>query len=232
MSLLPGIYFHELERRKPLVNDQALVRGQDVVLDRATHSPIDPKWRIHPGTVIARALANRRYLPATDPNGERNQPASVSALQPADATWAGTTITVSQAPGLGFPVRITQAVTDNAGVIDRLNRDRNLQVLFLADEDAQGHVRIRSRASGADQYLHVQSSLPAAFGPDGIDAQGVDADYRVTIDHPVEVQTIDGKPAEAVVPTLLAGHFDTPELFYLTPEARVVLSRRGSIFKK
>ena len=232
MTLLPGVYESELERRNPLVNDQALVRGQDVVLDPGVKSPLDPPYRIHPGTVIVRAQASKRFVAAHDPAGQKNRPASVSALQPADNTWAGQTVTVSQAPGLGVTVVLAQNTATNAGVVNRLSQDRDFSASFVADEGPNGTVRIRTRAAGADQHLHVTSSLDAAFGPDGVAGHGTDADYRVTIDRAVEVQTTDGKPAEALVPTLLAGHFKADQLLHFTPESRVVLTRRGSIFKE
>ncbi|MGE0201944.1 MAG: hypothetical protein AB7P76_13395 [Candidatus Melainabacteria bacterium] len=232
MTLLPGVYSHELEPRDPLVNDQALVRGQDVVLAPSLRSPLDPPYRIHPGTVIVPAQGARRFVAATDPAGQRNEPASVSALQPADAAWAVATVTVSRAPGLGVPVVLDPTTATTADVVGRLNQDRDFSANFLADEDAQGHVRVRTRAAGADQHLRVECSLPGAFGPDGQAGHGTDADYRVTIHRAVEVQTTSGKPVEALVPTLLAGHFDPRRLLHLTPEARVVLARRGSIFKE
>ena len=232
MSKVPGIYSQRYEDRLYLVNHQGLVRGQDVVLDPGVRSPLDPPYRIHPGTVIVRAQASKRFVAANDPTGQRNQPASVSALQPADNTWAGATVTVSRAPGLGVTVVLAQNTATNAGVVNRLSQDRDFSANFVADEDANGNVRIRTRAAGADQHLHVQSSLDAAFGPEGQAGYGTDADYRVTIDRAVEVQTTDGKPAEAVVPNLMAGHFKTDQLLHFTPEARVVLARRGSIFKE
>ena len=54
MSKLPGVYTQEYEDRLYLVNDQGLVRGQDVVLDYRSSSPITPAHRVLPGTVIVK----------------------------------------------------------------------------------------------------------------------------------------------------------------------------------
>lgn len=230
MSLLPGLYKQELNARRFRVDDQALVRGKAVVLDRETRSPHAPDHWIEPGTVVVRRRGSQRFVHATHPDGERNRPASVSALVPADPAWGGTVITVSLAEGLGFPVLLQPNVADNAAAIDALNQAPGFTSLFLADEDAAGRVRIRTRAAGAGEVLHVRSSLDAAFGPEGVAASGLDADYRVT-DAWGDVLELPGRPIHAVVPSLLAGHFEERELVHLTPEARVVFSRRGSIFR-
>jgi len=231
VSKLPGIYTQDYEDRLYLVNDQGLVRGQDVVLDHRASSPLTPAHRILPGTVIVREAGSERFTNAGNARGARNQPATVSALAPADAAWGGTVVTVSLSDGLGFPIPLPAAVNDNATAIDALNLDPAFAALFLADEDANGLVRVRTRAAGAQAYVHVQSSLDAAFGPGGAAGHGTDADYRVT-DSLGELRDLKGARIHASVATLLAGHFHERHLLHLTPEARVVLSRRGSVFRR
>ena len=229
MPAVPGLYRQDLEDRRYVLHEQGLVRGQEVVLDEETYSPYAPDYWIEPGTVIVRRQSVGRYVHPTHADAQRNQPAAVSSLQPADQTWAGTVITASLAQGLGFAVPLDQNAVDNAAVIDQLNLDLAFATHFLADEDQAGNVRVRTRAAGADQQLDVISSLPAAFGPGGTAAHGKDADYRVT-DAWSDLRELNGAPSHYLVPTLLAGHFDESELFHLSPEARVVLSRRGSVF--
>ncbi len=228
MSLLPGIHKRAFEHRRYLVNHHPLVHGADVTVDSAARSPILPPLRIQAGTVVVRHRQGRTFVPASDPQGARSTSAEVTALQPADATWAGSQITVSLAAGLGFPFGLDAQATTTAEVVDQLNRNPLFAVHFLAD-NAAGVLRIRSRESGAHKVLMVESSLPAAFGPVGMASQGRDADYRVT-DATVEVKDLDGNPIEALVPTIVVGHFLERELLDLTPEARAVLSRRGSLF--
>lgn len=231
MAKLPGIYTQEYEPRNYLVDHQALVRGKDVVVDERAASALPPPYRIVPGTVIVRLRGGERYVEATSPLGERNQPASVSALVPADPAWANTQVTVSHAPGLGFLVPLGAQAVDNAAVVAALNQDPAFALRYLADEDPAGRVRVRTRDAGATAYLHVQSSLQPAFGADGSSGSGADADYRVTDALAELIEVLGGRRIPAVVATLFAGHFVEPALLHLTPEARVVLSRRGSIFR-
>lgn len=231
MAKLPGVYTQEYEHRRYLVDHQALVRGKDVVVDERATSALPPPYRILPGTVIVRARGGERYVEGTSALGERNQPASVVALQPADPAWAGTQVTVSHAPGLGFLVLLGAQAVDNASVVAALNQDPAFATRYLADEDPSGRVRIRTRDAGAQAYLHVQSSLQAAFGADGASGSGADADYRVTDAVAELLEVPGGRRIPASVATLFAGHFVEPALLHLTPEARVVLSRRGSIFR-
>jgi hypothetical protein len=231
MAKLPGIYEQEYEHRRYLVDHQALVRGKDVVVDERANSALLPRHRTVPGTVIVRLRGGERYVEATSPLGERNQPAGVSALVPADPAWAGTQITVSHALGLGFVVPLGAQAVDNASVVAELNLAPAFAARYVADEDPAGRVRIRTRDAGATAYLHVQSSLQGAFGADGASGSGVDADYRVTDALAELFEVVGGRRIPALVSTLFAGHFVEPALLHLTPEARVVLARRGSIFR-
>ena len=231
MSKLPGVYEQEFEHRLYLVNDQGLVRGQDVVLDNRTSSPATPAHRILPGTVVVRQRGSERFTDALSDRGERNEPASVSSLVAADAAWGGSVVTVSLASGLGFAIPLPAVINDNATAIDALNQSQAFSTLFLADEDQNAMVRVRTRAAGADAFVHVQSSLDAAFGNRGAAGNGRDADYRVT-DSLGELRDLKGSRIQASVATLLAGHFHEQHLLHLTPEARVVLARRGSILRR
>jgi hypothetical protein len=230
MAKLPGVYMDELEHWRYLVDHQGLVRGKDVVLDDRASSPLVPRHRIVPGTVIVRIRGADWYVEASSPLGERNLPASVSALQPADPTWAGSQVTVTHAQGLGFFVPLGPQVIDNPTAVAALNADPAFMTRYLADEDPNGRVRVRTRDAGAAAYVHVKSSLQPAFGADGASGSGADADYRVT-DALAELLDLKGRPIPAAVATLFAGHFVEPALLHLTPEARVVLARRGSTFR-
>lgn len=230
MALLPGIYQRDFEDRVFVVNHHPQVRGSDVVLDPATRSPLHPTYRVLAGTVVVRQAQAATFLDADDPRGERNQPAEARSVQPPDAAWANTIVTVGPASGLATRVPLDPAATTVAAVVDQLNHYPDFWVHYLAD-DQGGLVRVRTREAGAHTTLHVESTLPAAFGPLGAQGHGLDADYRVT-DAAVEVRDLDGNPTEALVPTLVVGHFLERQLLHLTPEARAVLSRRGSLFRR
>ncbi len=163
------------------------------------------------------------------PRGARCLPAEVKASQPADAAWAGSTITAGLGSTLGVPVALDPQATTTPAVVDQLNRHPLFAAHFVADAQA-GLVCVRTREPGAHKVLLVESTLPAAFGPLGTAASGSDADYRVT-DDAADLRGLDGQPVEGLVPTLMAGHFVEAALLSLTPEARAVLSRRGSLFR-
>lgn len=229
MALLPGIFRREVDDRRFLVNHHPLVMGNDVVLDKTTQSPLQPTVRLLPGTVVVRHEQARTYVDAAHPMGERCQPAVVRALQAADPAWANALVTVS----LGGPavvVRLDPNATTNAAVIDQLNRDPRFVGLLVADED-QGVVRVATRLVGDQVRLRVDASIAPAFGPAGAEALGRSADYRVTAGL-AELRDLDGRPIEAVVPTIVVGHFDAGELLHLTPAAERVLRARGSLFRR
>lgn len=228
MALVPGLYRRAFEHRRHVINHHPLVYGSQVTLDRATRSPLPPTHQIPAGTVIVKQAGLPTFIDAADPRGERCRQAAVVALQPTDPAWANAQLTVSLSDGLGFLVPLDAAAVDTPSVVDQLNRHALFAAHFVAD-DQGGLVRVRTREAGAHKSLHVESTLPAAFGPLGGFGHGTDADYRVT-DAAVDLRDLEGNPIEALVSTLVVGHFDESELLHLTPEARTVLARRGSLF--
>jgi hypothetical protein len=229
MALIPGIFRRDFEHRSYLVNHHPLVYGADVTLDVATRSPLVPAYRIPAGTVVVRQALSKTFIDAEDPCGDRCEPAVARSSQPVDAAWANTTITASLASTLGFAIQLDAAAVTTVAVVDQLNRHPLFAAHFVAD-DLGGLVRVRTREAGAHKTLYVESTLPAAFGPLGTFGRGLDADYRVT-DAAVDLRDLDGNPLPALVSTVVVGHFDEPQLLHLTPEARAVFSRRGSLFR-
>ena len=86
--------------------------------------------------------------------------------------------------------------------------------------------RMAHGASTAD--VAALSDAAAEFA--ALARHGVDADYRVT-DALGELRDLKGSRIHASVATLVAGHFHERHLLHLTPEARVVFARRGSVFR-
>lgn len=232
MALVPGIFLQERVHRAFLVDDRPLVRGSSITLDKTTRSPLPaPSAHVPEGTVVVRLTQGMTYVTADDPRGSRCLPAEVKASQPADAAWAGSTIAVGMAGSgaLGLAVPLDPQATTTPTVVDQLNRHPLFAAHFVADDQA-GLVCVRTREPGAHKVLHVESTLPAAFGPLGTAAHGTDAEYRVT-DDAADLRDLTGQPIEGLVPTLAVGHFVEKTLLSLTPEARAVLSRRGSLFR-
>lgn len=227
---VPELTTREFRPRRYLVNDHVYVRHRDVIVVSDTRSPVAPEHEVREGTVLVQIPGEQGFVVATDPRAGQPLPAEVASLTAPDASWADTLLTASlSSSGLGFAVRLDSAAVDVATVADQLNRNASFANHFLADEEASGRLRIRTRSAGAGSLLHVQSSLEAAFGPRGVAALGEDPAV-VVADDLGELKDVLGRPIRAMVPALAAGHFRTSELIALTPEARLVLTRRGSLF--
>ena len=226
---VPEITTREHRPRRYLVNDQVYVRHKDVVLEADTESPRLPVDKIRAGTVLVAAQRSSTFVVATDDRAEQARPARLVSLAPADPQWANSVLTASLGKETGFAVVLDASAVDTASVVDQLNRNLAFSVHFLSDEDPNGLVRIRTRHSGADAFMHVASSYVQAFGSRGTAAIGRDPVVCVA-DDLGELKDVEGRAAQSLVPTIAAGHFRESELIALTPEARRVLSRRGSLF--
>ena len=153
----------------------------------------------------------------------------MSALVPVDATWAGKNVELALDGGPAFLVALGPASNTNALVIGDLSKDPRFAGTFVADE-LNGVVRIRTLEAGAPKTVKANMpALPAAFGATGTIGAGSDADYRVTL---VDGDLINGAgaPAKSTVACCRKGHFNSAKIRNLTPEAKVVLIRRGAFF--
>jgi len=130
--------------------------------------------------------------------------------------------------------------------VTALNADALFKADLIADKVATpvaNTLRIRARRAGSDEYFEItDGTLNDQGGADqdtfanNTTAGGSDGDYRVLglgggghEDH-LDMLGKDGNVAAQAAANLLAGHFDESELIGLTPDAKAVLSRRGSIF--
>jgi hypothetical protein len=204
-------------------------QGSDVVLRAAAFDQGNtPPSRVRKGFVIVKNSLDGLFSAASDPIADRNQGATVTALQTADATWAGKTIT--------FAIRGRSIVTVQLGA------NSNTDALVVADLMANAtfaqffgaavvgaRVQITSLDTGADVVMTVTSNNPTAFGAHGTDAAGKDADYRVTAE-PVDLIDPTGASANNSVKTSLKAFYLEAALIGLTGEARAVLARRGALF--
>lgn len=227
---LPGITTVVFSDTSPIKSELAYEGAPDAVLDPSNTDPGNqPPWRFRAGAVVVKSLAMATFVEADDPLGDRNQPATVLALAAADAAWAGKSVELSVDGGPIFPVGLGAQSNTNALVIADLNKDPRFVGTLIADE-ANGLVRVRTLQAGVDKTLKVNMpALAAAFGAAGTVGAGMDADYRVTL---VDADLIDasGAPAKSTVACCRKGHFSAAKLRNVTPEARVVLIRRGAFF--
>lgn len=228
--------------RKILLSDQGREFGEKVVLESAnTDSGSTPTYRFRKGNVVVLRTATGQYVEADDSNADRNTPASVTADEATDTDWALATITVKYGLGGVAFTAVTMGTTTftTAAVVTLLNANAAFAANFIADNSG-GSLRIRTRQAGADQQLHVVSSLATAFGASGKAGYGADADYRVTYERR-DMQDPDGTAIAAICENLVRGHFDESQLLVGGSaatsdtsggwaEARAVLSRRGSRF--
>lgn len=225
---LPGIVTAVFSDTSPLKSELAFEGAPDATLDSScTDQGNQPPWRFRAGAAVVLRAASKSFVPADDATGDRNQPATVSALVPADATWANKNVEITIDGGPTFVVALGAASNTNALVIADLGKDPRFPGLLVADE-SNGLVRVRSTQAGADKTVKVNMpAVPAAFGAAGTVGQGSDADYRVTL---ADGDLINGAgaPAMSTVACCRKGHFNTAKIRNLTPEAKVVLIRRGA----
>ena len=227
---LPGITTTTICDASPIATELAFEGAPDAVLDATNVDPQNaPPWRFRAGgVVVPLAVGGGAFVEGDDPAGERNKPATVVALVPADATWGGKALEISQDGGPVFAFGLNPGDDKTAAVVATLNNHPRFQGALLADE-LNGLLRIRTLGAGGDRALAVNApGIPTAFGPNGSEATGTDADYRVTL---ADGDLIDGTgaPAKALVACCRKGHFRVDKLRNLTAEAKVVLLRRGSI---
>lgn len=227
----PQIYEQNFRPRCYLVNDQVYVRGRCVTIVPDTASPAGPETTIRAGTVLVRIEGQDRFVVATDPRAAQAGSAEVTSKSFVQREWRGAVITasLSLAEGLGISVQLDDTIEEVGDVAAQLNQDPVFRSHFVADATPSNLVRVRTRTSGGDAFLHVGSSLLAAFGPLGTAGVGSDPEVVVT-DSFGELRDYVGRPRPAMVPALVAGHFREQNLIALTPAARRVLVRRGSLF--
>jgi hypothetical protein len=204
-------------------------QGSDVVLRAAAlDSGANPPWRVRKGFVIVKSSQDGLFSAAADPQADRNQGAVVTALQTADQGWAGKAITVALR---GRPVvTVPLGANSNADALVVADLMANATFVQFAQAAVVGaRIQITSLDVGADVVMKVTSTNLAAFGPNGQDGAGKDADYRVTAE-PVELIDPTGASANNTVKTSLKAFYLEAALIGLTGEARAVLARRGAIF--
>jgi len=204
-------------------------QGSDVVLrSTALDQGNTPPWRVRKGFVVVKNSQDGIYSAANDPQADRNQGAVVTAAMSADATWPGKTITLSLRGRQIVTVLVGANSNTDALVVADLTANATF-VQFAVAAVVNQRVQITSLDAGADVVMKITSNLPTAFGPNGTDAGGQDADYRVTAE---TCDLIDptGAPANNLVKTSIKAWYLEAALLGLTGEARAVLSRRGAIF--
>jgi len=204
-------------------------QGSDVVLRATALDPgSTPPWRVRKGFVIVKSTADGIFSAASDPQADRNQGAVVTALATADQSWAGKSISVAMR---GRPV-VTVALGANSNTDALVVADLMANATFAQFFQAAvvgARVQITSLDVGADVVMKVTSTNAAAFGGNGADGAGKDADYRVTAEC-VELIDPTGAPANNLVKTSLKAFYVEAALIGLTGEARAVLARRGALF--
>lgn len=227
---LPGVVTTALSDTSPIKSELAFEGAPDALLDETNEDPgNDPKWRFRAGAVVVACAARKTFVEADDPAGDRNEPATVLALQPADANWAGKVLELSVDGGPAFTVALGPQDATNAAVLAALQKDQRVPSMVVVDE-AQGVLRLRTLGAGAGKTLRVLLQGHAlAFGPTGTEAIGKDADYRVTL---ADADLIDsaGAPARATTACCRKGHFATAKLRHVTADAKAALLRRGAFF--
>lgn len=220
--------------------DRSIDTQEDVVTLDSTNADAGntPTHRMRAGNIVILRTSTGRYVEADDANADALTPATVSAIETADAGWQSTTITTTIRGGVSFDVVLGAGDDTDAEVVTALNANAVFAANCIADESG-GFVRIRTLEAGAEAQLHVNSTLATAYGANGIADNGTDPDVRVMLEL-ASLQDKEGTAINADANTARKGHFDESALIVggavasLTDqnyiEAKAVLLRRGSIF--
>ena len=230
MSTLPGTAVRTETSRAILLSEVGAKKHSDVTIDSGqSDSGSTPTSRIREGRVVVLRTSTGRYVFADDANGDRCTPPVVTAAEAADGDWASTTITLKR--NGATVVTVTLGAGDNTTnlVVTALNANAAFRANAIASASS-GRVVVTGLVGGAGESIEIVASLATAFGTAGTASDsGEDADYAVTTQATTLLDPL-GVAAHALAPALAAGNFDESELLSLTGEAKVVLSRRGSIF--
>lgn len=227
--MLPGIYEQSLTYPRHRIDDSALVRGGDVVLDSSnTDAGNTPTFRMRPGNVVIKRSSTGRYVEANDANADTGTAPSITSSGHSDANGeiklVGNHGTISVTTSTGSGTEANHA-TD-------LNADAQFSAFYTASS-AGGELTIAANRAGSDEWFYVHTDTIATAGfSKGVSnsVRGSDPDVRVLEGFSSDLENLDGTAQHGTAPTSLAGHYDESALINLTGQAREVLSRRGSIF--
>mgnify|MGYP003634988984 CR=1 FL=1 len=236
MQALPAFDSTTFTPLRVLVDLQGVERGEDVVLDSGnTDTANTPTTRFREGNVVVLRTSTGRYVEADDTNGDVNTAASVTSLitNPGAGGWDGT-LTITGHWG-SLSVTLSADNTDAAvataiiAAAAAVNPESSAPITS-ADEVADSVVSVTNADVGAGTWLKVtHTTVTTAFGADGADAAGVEADYRITSKF-ADLVDADATAVHAPVSTLMKGHFDESNLINLTAQAKAAFLRRGSRF--
>lgn len=182
-----------------------------------------PTWRVRPGMVLGLDISAGLWLNADHASVDVSAPASISSSSHTD----GNGVIKLVGPGGTISVTTTTGTGTEANNATDLNADANFAAHYIATSGG-GELTITAIDPFADFYVHSDTMATAAFA-EGIanKVQGVPGDYRVVADF-VDLQDVDGNAVNGPVRAYARGHFDESNLINLTPDAKLVLSKRGS----
>lgn len=252
--MLPGITNVNIAARPFLLRSKAnrtivgeMVQVKSTVTDSgAVGSGLPRATILRPGMVLGKKTSDGLFYPADDSNVSGSQVASVSSLIAIAATAASKTFKWKYKNGVEHTVTLGGGDNSCDAVVTALNADDLFAADLIADKVATpvaNTLRIRSRRAGADEYFTITDGTLNDHGgvaedtfEDNTGHGGSDGDYRVLglgggghEDH-LDMLGRDGAVADQSAPNLMAGEFDESELLNLTPDAKAVLTRRGSFF--
>jgi hypothetical protein len=188
-----------------------------------------PTTLLRPGNVLLRDAATGKHFDDAD-SGDASAPASVTALQTADANWASKSVEVYKNGALVTTVALGGADDTDAEVVAALNGNAPFRANFLASVDA-ARVKVQALEAGSHVAIKVvMPALAAAFSASGTEGRGTDGDYAVTVEYANQLTPL-GTAADVKVHAVGRGHFDESNLIGLTADAKSVLLRRGSRFE-
>lgn len=235
---MAGFSEFELAHKAFLIDGSRSIQGRDIAIagNQTTDYPDTGGKRLAEGTVVVKETGDGLYYLADAANdgahGDRNTAATVSSSEAADTDWDGSTINIeiTYPDGRVIADTVLLAGTDDSTseVVTLINGRQALEGHLVASGADLAVLTLTTVAKG-NVHLKVTSDLATAYGADGVEDDGVEADYRV-VTRQADLVDLDAASYSPVVPNLQAGNFRESELSNLTNEAKAVLRGRGSRF--
>lgn len=228
MTRIPHLTTTTKTGRSVLIDNSVDLCADTITLDSTnTDSGSSPTSWIRPGNVVAYYTSGGNFVEANDANADAATAPSITTSGHGDATAdiviVGNHGTIS--------VTVSTGTGTEANCATDLNADQAFAANYIASS-AAGELTITSLHTGPEEWFYIDASTSDTYGfAEGIAnaVQGTDPDIRVVLDY---VSLLDefGNAIDGDVLAARSGHFDESALINLTPEAKAVLSRRGSIF--
>lgn len=229
-------FSYSLPERNIFKNLSILDPALSVLIDSSVvDAGSTPTTLLRPGLGLVKRTSTGKWILASDSNGDTNTPATVTALETANASWASKQIDFYLDGGLArstpsFSVTMGAVDDTDAEIVVALNANAIFAANLIADVQAS-RVRIRTREAGAHKSLRVFMNVyTGSFGALGTEANGTDAEYYVLGEY---VSMLDGSgvASDMLGKSHWRARYLNSQLIGATADMKSALVRRGCSFE-